>query len=291
MDSRPPPPSGAPPSYAFVTKMYKKSLRPVVMLVTFLGGAWAFFSAIGFFRSSGPLRSANAPFLVTTCIVLGVIYIVIMLIENLGFLAASMRRLILVRLYAYLSVVATALVLAAGLFRTIIHFTRKNDIINACSTFTEGEVVFFGFWGPVSRDNLDREEAAEWCERSWGRESWAEIVSLLFTLVLAGLFTSVAFAYYRQVLDPSSVANARPPVRVDMYPSHYNPAYGSNAGYGYNNQYPAGPYHQPYAPPPGPPPPRDDDGNPPGYTGGDAARGYGFQDQKNPAEGPARPAP
>jgi len=227
---------------------------------------------------------------------------VIMLIENFGFLAASMRRLIFIRLYAYLSLVATALVLAAGLFRIIIHFTRKNDIIRACSTFTEGSVVFFGFWGPVSRDTIDPQEAADWCERSWNRESWAEIVSLLFTLFLAGLFTSVAFSYYRQVLDPSSVANARPTVRVDGYPSHYNPPYGSNAGYGYNIPYPGGQY-QPYAPPQGPPPPLDDDGKPPGYTGGDAARGYGFQDQKNSAsnfEGPSgqgerdatsRPAP
>lgn len=116
----------------------------------------------------------------------------------------------------------------------------------------------------------------------------------------------MAFAYYRQLLDPTSPANAhRAPssqVRMDNYPQHYNPPYNAsvpNLGYGYNAPYAGGPYTgQPYAPPRGPPPAHDDsfippyDNKPPGYTGGDENGGYGNNDSKDPFadfDGPAKP--
>lgn len=80
--------------------------------------------------------------------------------------------------------------------------------------------------------------------------------------VLAGLFCSIAFAYYRQLLDPTSAANAfRSPsnqARAEgAFPAHYNQAYGAsvpNLGYGYNMPYAGGPPPSQFAPPPGPPP-------------------------------------
>lgn len=67
-------------------------------------------------------------------------------------------------------------------------------------------------------------------------------------------FTSIAFAYFRQVLDPTSPINSsRLPnqARGDGYPTHYNPPYDATA------------YAPVYLPPPGTPP--MDDGKPPEY--------------------------
>lgn len=109
--------------------------------------------------------------------------------------------------------------------------------------------------------------------------------------VLALMFTSVAFGYYRQLIDPSSPANAfRAPsnqVRMDIFPSSYNPPYDP----GYQPSYaPA------YAPPAGSPP---SDSKPPeySYAGGDyLGHGIDKHDKKEndpfaDYEGPSIPRP
>ncbi|KAG6918295.1 hypothetical protein DXG01_015387 [Tephrocybe rancida] len=127
------------------------------------------------------------------------------------------------------------------------------------------------------------------CRRSWDRSSWTEIVGLLIVGVLGFLFTAIAFAYYRQLLDPTSAANAsRAPshqARMSgVFPSHYNPPYDAsvpNLSYQYNAR-------PQYAPPAGPPPGHGQDetfvppydGKPPGYMGGDS-KGYD-DDSKDP---------
>lgn len=102
------------------------------------------------------------------------------------------------------------------------------------------------------------------------------------------MFSLFSYAYYRQLLDPTSAANVvRAPIRAPPsgFPSHYNPAYNASVpslGYQY------GPYgQQPYgqfAPPPGPPPPMDAaDGKPPGYASGP---GYGYEIDDKAKENP-----
>jgi len=91
-----------------------------------------------------------------------------------------------------------------------------------------------------------------------------------FGLVFGLLFTSVAFAYYRQAIDPTSPVNSsRTPsnqVRMNDFP-------------GYN-----APYDAPvYAPPPGPPP-FDTDSKPPQYQYGDYT--YGRDKDKDGKEDP-----
>lgn len=84
------------------------------------------------------------------------------------------------------------------------------------------------------------------CNNAWSRDSFSEIAWFIVAAVFGFLFSSIAFAYYRQLLDPTSAANqARAPSAqaraAGVYPTHYNPPYASG-GRG-------------YAPPPGPPPP------------------------------------
>ncbi|KAJ7201064.1 hypothetical protein GGX14DRAFT_658911 [Mycena pura] len=217
-------------------------------------------------------------------VVLGAVYMVIFVIELLGFTAALLQRLALVRLYAYGSLVALGLTVAGGIFQVVVHFTAKSDILKVCTDLTDGTtfaVYPFGFGGPSRHDTLDADDAASWCNDAYNRDSWQSIVTLLVTILLWGSFSVLAWGYYRQVLDPTSVANFVRPSRSG-YPSHYNPPYNASVP---NLPYNA-PYGDPnprYAPPPGPPPARDvgADGKPPGYIS-DGAPGYGLNDKENP---------
>jgi len=279
MNARPPPPQGAPPPYAFVSRVYRRNLRPVVIMVAFLGGLWSLFSGIGYFRSYGVDRSQNVPRIANLSVALGALYMAVFLIEAFGIVAAYMQRVSLVRTYALLSAFTALIVTGTDLARVVTHFTWKNDIINECTTLsTDGTIVWFGFWGPVSERVLTPQEANAWCRDSWDHDSWALIVAFLILSLLSIFFSAVAFSYWRQLLDPASPANsARAPpsqVRMDGFPTHYNPPYSNNYA-GDQSFAPNLPY-QPYAAERGYgfserddpfAPPYNADSKPPGYTG------------------------
>ncbi|KAG9226960.1 hypothetical protein CCMSSC00406_0003367 [Pleurotus cornucopiae] len=289
--SRPAPPQGnwdlargAPPEQR-LTETY---LLPFVLLFAFLGALWSLFSAIGFFRAIN-IDKAEHPQLSTFSIALGALYMGVCVIEIIGVVGSAMQKLALVRIYALASVLAFVIVLAAGIMRIVIHFQFKDVLIKECSDSTNGRTIVFryGLFGPITSDTINPEEADRWCRRAWDRDSWGEIVSLLIILFLAGMFASIAFAYYRQVLDPSSPANAsRAPssqVRAAGYPTYYNPPYNASAvpNLGYSQP------PQQYPPPPGPPPQHRDetfvppyDGKPPGYGAGDSGDFIGGKDDK-----------
>jgi len=265
-----------------------------VISTAFMGALWTLFSAIGFFRSFGVDKTQNVPQIATLSIALGALYMTVFAITCLGIVSAVTQRLVLIRMYSILAGLATLIIIATGLTRVVVHFAWKNDIINECTALSKDKtIVYFGFWGPIRHDVLDAQEAEEWCRSSWDHGSWSEIVAFLIISVLAVLFTALAFSYYRQVLDPSSPANAsRAPsnqARVGAYPSHYNPPYNAsvpNLPYGYNSgPYTGQPYYSNqsrYAPPAGPPPGHDDPfAPPPGYTGN--GKDYGDdKDSKDP---------
>lgn len=304
-----------------LNRVYGRNLRPVVIVFAFLSFLWTLFAAIGSFRSISVERREGFSKLGTISIVLGVLYMTVSLFEAFGVYAAWSQRTPLVRIYAGLSAATTLIVLGGGIFEIVVHFTMKSDIIGICTeSLTNADFVYypFGFFGPRRSGTVTSDEAQDWCNSSWDHDSWADIVGLLILIFLSALFTATAFAYYRQLLDPTSVANVSRTPQNRMgpgYPSHYNPAYdGSVPPLGYNQyQNPYGQQQQQqqppyggYAPPPGPPPPqgfggydasvaRDvegADGKPPGYAGGDGKPGYGLDDKENPFadfDEPARP--
>jgi len=256
-DTRPPPPQGPPPTYAFVTRVYRRNLRPVILIIAGISSLWALVWAVGSFRAMKIPGQAGSPKFATFSLVLGILYMTAFVIQTLGVVAAFTQRITLIRLYAFLSVLSALVVIGAGLLRTITHFMFKSELISECTSLATGEEVIYryGFWGPVTYDNLTPEQAARWCQNEWGRDSWTEIVSVICEAIAGAFFTAVSFAYYRQSLDPTSPANASrtPSGRTGEYPSHYNPPYDAPA--------------PTYAPPPGPPPPpgAGDDAKPPGY--------------------------
>ncbi|KAG5640608.1 hypothetical protein DXG03_007948, partial [Asterophora parasitica] len=212
---------------------------------------------IGWFRSFGIDREHNFPHIATLSLALGIMYITVFafsvrappvllstqtdLEQLFGIYSAASQRTPLVRIYTLLTVLAAFIVAAAGLTRIVTHFVWKNDIIAECTTLTTGgQIIYHGFWGPIKADTLTPSEAAAWCRRAWDRDSWSDIVGLLILLGLAALFTILAFAYQRQLQDPTSVANASraPSAQWGGAPAHYNPPYAQyppNTGYPANN--------------------------------------------------------
>ncbi|KAL0061302.1 hypothetical protein AAF712_011879 [Marasmius tenuissimus] len=272
----------------------------VIRILVDLTGDWV--QQIGNFRNADGNDGQRTKTLATISLVLGILYITICAIEAFGVAAASMQRLPLIRIYAMLSAVVTVLVAASGLIRVVIHFTGKDDIIAECTNVTKNRDFAyypFGFWGPSRYQFVDENDARRWCNDAWSHDSWAEIVQLIILLIIAALWTSIAFSYYRQVLDPTSPANVSRVPAPQQWSAHYQPPY--NGGNGYGQPYYGQPgYGQPgwgqqgYGAPPGPPPqqhfappagPPPDAGGVkgPDYIGADGhAGGMYDQDDKKP---------
>jgi hypothetical protein len=261
----------------FANRVYNRNLRPVVIATGALSALWTLLWAIDSFQDISIDKDHTFPTLATLSAVMGVMYMVVCVIEIFGIVAAVLQRLSFIRGYALASVLSCVTVIAAGLMGVVIHFVHKNDLITECTSLATGDNVDFrfGWFGPSVHETLSAADAAIFCQNGWDHNSWSMIVSLLIEIVLGILFSAIAFAYYRQSLDPASAANAfRAPsnqMRGGAYPQHYNPPYSSPVP---NLEYGAGP--RSYAPPSGPPPTfaapgysSDDLSKPPGYDGGD----------------------
>ncbi|KII91833.1 hypothetical protein PLICRDRAFT_38687 [Plicaturopsis crispa FD-325 SS-3] len=262
--SRPPPPQGPPPSYAFVNRVYQHNLRPMVIGMASISALWTLLLSIDAFRESTFDKSENVSSIATITLVLGIMYIVACIIEIFGLTAAALNRLALIRMYAFLSGGSALLVIAGGFLTVVTHFTKKSDLLTLCneaiSDVNNDSFRWGGIFGPSTDDDLTPGQASDWCNRAFTRTSWSCIVSLLVEIVLGLAFTIVAWSYYRQCLNPALTREHAVPAYA---PAHYAPA---------------------YAPPPGPPPHlKDDDayyqqpapmygdgGKPPGYAYGDA---------------------
>jgi hypothetical protein len=235
------PPQVRPGQYGYINRVYKSSLRPVVLFISSLAGLWALISGVNAFRLLGQADSGNIPHLRTIALILGILYMIAVVIETFGVAAALTQRATMVRLYYFLSILSALLILGGSLVQTIVHFTMKDELINQCTSDESGATVFFswGFWGSSSSTTLNAQDARNWCQSEWDHDSWADVVAFILELVLAVLFVSINFAYYKQVIDPTSPVNA---ARAPSNQIHLQPYGGRNDG------------GQFYPPPPGPPP-------------------------------------
>ncbi|KAI5994530.1 hypothetical protein EDC04DRAFT_1235237 [Pisolithus marmoratus] len=264
------PPTGAPPAYSYVTRVYKRSLRPIVLAMAVVAALWSLAFAVAGYRELATDENDNFHKLAPLAVVQGVLYTVVLLFQGFGIMAAATQRTRLIRIFTYLSALTTLFAVGVSFMRVITHFTFKSDLIAECEILAQNGSTdsMFGFWGSDPGSNLDATDAASYCNDMWSRDSWAEIL-LLIALIVIGLgFTSTAFAYYRQVIDPTSPVNSsRAPanqVRMNEFPAYNNAPYDAPA----------------YAPPAGPPP-FDGSGKPPQYDYG----GYtSFGDDKGKDE-------
>jgi len=251
--NRPPPPSGAPPpGYTYIRRVYKSSLRPVVIASGSIAALWALLWGIGAFQDIS-VDKDHAPRLQTFDIVLGSLYIGTCVLELFGVIAAFLRSLPLVRTYSFLSVGIALIVSAAEILLIVIHFAFKSTLINECTALATNQTITtrLGLWFPPVHTTLDADEASQLCNNAWSHDSFSGIAWFIVSAILSLLFAAVAFGYYRELLDPMATRAPRQPgVNTnDNYPLQN---YGQSG-------IPEVPYSRGYQPPQGPPPDLDED--------------------------------
>ncbi|KAG9310169.1 hypothetical protein JVU11DRAFT_9792 [Chiua virens] len=261
------PPTDAPPAYRYVTRFYRRSLRPIVITMTVVTTIWALAWYVTSFQQLQLTNDGAYPKLAPLAIAQGVMYAVACGFQVFGVVAASMQRIVLIKIYAFLCALSTLMVIGISLMRVITHFVYK-----ACRPVMDALSLLMKCHSPPS--SFRDVTCMLVCNDQWSHDSWAEIIMFIVLTVLGLLFTSMAFAYYRQALDPTSPVNSsRLPsnqVRQDGYPTHYNPPYDSTA------------YAPVYLPPSGPPP---SDGKPPEYNRG-TYPSYGGDKDKDAKDDP-----
>jgi len=263
-----------------VARITKRSLRVPVITSAVCAAIWTLLWGIASFRAIEYNREDGFPELVPFSIALGVLFSVACLIEVFGVYAATTQRLPLVRMYTFGSIAASLIVIGAQIIIIVTDFLHKGKHIDSCVKFNTGADVYVsrGWWGETRR--LEESEAKDWCNDRLRREIIADFAWLIVTSILAALFTSVVFSYYRQLLDPSFSRAPSNQIRMQaftVYPPgaqpyggygnpyggqpDYVPAYDSAKLPGYEGsgrQSPEKELGQPmptnYAPPPGPPP-------------------------------------
>jgi len=209
----------------------------------FVAALWSFLwgiSALSDLSSAGDLKTIN--------IVLGILYLIVGLIETLGFFAALRQIIPAVRIYAFLSVLAAVIVVAAEAVRFSTFFTHKSELINTCTTQATGETVetFGGFWGSRgTTDTLTQSEAQDSCNSEWTRSVWSAVAWLIISTLIGWFFAALAWSYYHQALSPQPIAPSQ---------TFQLGSYGNQPQYGPYN--PQGGYQ--YPAPPGPPPRTED---------------------------------
>jgi len=262
--TRPPPLSGRPPMYAVAGRAFgRANLRPVVIVCTIMAIVWSLSWTAGAFEDiAGEKQNSDLKNLVTFDIILGSLYAGVAAIELFGLFAAVTRRIPLARIFVFFSFLVALIVVAAELSRTIAHFSFKSAILEECQLESTGEIdsTSFGFWGGSIHTFSDT-EAQAFCSDSFSRTSISVIAWLILVGLLSFFFASIAYSFYRQLLDPQAFRAQAPSDHVRL--QALNQSYGRpQEQYGYapsqqpyggaygggNNPYPS------FAPPPGPPP-------------------------------------
>ncbi|KAK4688613.1 hypothetical protein P7C73_g1501, partial [Tremellales sp. Uapishka_1] len=182
-----------------VTKMYPYNLRPVLIFTSILGVVWAIAMAVSNIRD----MSDDAGNEKTLDLIVAILLFVVGGIELFGIGVAATQSLLLARFLAVFAPVGVVVTFASQLVNFVIHFTLKTTLINQCVNDTEGETTVDNFGGATTVINAD--QATSLCQDAWQRGTWSLIAWLIITTILALVFASIALAYYRQLLDPSSV--------------------------------------------------------------------------------------
>ncbi|KAI0252809.1 hypothetical protein BJV78DRAFT_1199146 [Lactifluus subvellereus] len=167
-----------PASYNYVDRMSTDNLRGTVVGFAIMGAIW---SLVSLFRETSTDKAQHQKRLATFALVLGSLYAGILAILLFGIVAAVTKRLILVRIFSFLAVVATVIAIASGFLRTILHFMLKDGLIAECTALATGhqKVYIWGVWTSNPGDRLTPDEANLYCKRAWSHDSFSEIFWLI----------------------------------------------------------------------------------------------------------------
>ncbi|KAH9464026.1 hypothetical protein Pst134EA_002447 [Puccinia striiformis f. sp. tritici] len=194
-----PAPSAPPPYIQAVNRAYPKPLRPVVLFTTVVSLIWSLVLGVKFFQDRA--EDSETRRMKVFDAILSVFFFVVAGLEVFGILAVLSSKILLARLYFFVSGLAAFLIFSAELTRLIAHFVVKNDLIDDCrSALTGAKAETLN--GAIA--SIDATEASRLCEGDWQRGIWWDLGWLVLTSCLALLFTGLVGAYYHQLLDPSS---------------------------------------------------------------------------------------
>jgi len=215
------------------TRYFRTNLRPVVISIGIAATIYSLIWAGSAFSDINTDRSQNVGQLVPFDITLGTLYIVVALIEMFGVFGALRQNLPIVRLYAMGSLLASVIIFGAEILRLVVHFKFKQNILTECITLaqTDGGIGDdHGFVGNRHARKLTPEQAIDFCNSAWSHDTFSDIAWLIISSIVSLVFASLAYSYYRQLLDPQfGVARFRPQgnsVPLDTFRNYNN-----------NNQY------------------------------------------------------
>lgn len=178
-------PSQAPPAYTTVLRrVYPYSMRPVLLISTFISFLYLAIVAIASFRSTSWAHETTRLKLLD--ILIGALLLPAAIIEVIGFTAAYTCRLHLARLYSVASVAALALTVAADVLAIVEHYVVKGDLINGCTQDNTGRIgrvsSGWGGWfggsttGDDSTTPWTADQARAYCTSQWNRDGIWTIV-------------------------------------------------------------------------------------------------------------------
>ncbi|GAA5969812.1 hypothetical protein JCM11641_008048 [Rhodosporidiobolus odoratus] len=227
-------------------------------------GVWGIISAAAILRRRGGDLPAKVD---SIYLVLAILYCICSGLEAFGFFAAWRSSIKLVRSYFWASASIALIVTAGELMRTVVHFTDKSAIIDACKkSFTED----------VANGNYTQSAVDAACSDNWRSQSYVDIGLLLFSFFISFFFASLAASYLHQLQNPHLLRTQAPP---------QNAAASNQYAYPLQPYGPTGAPMYPHVAPYGVGPP------PPGYGPGTSLPGYdnpyGTQvsDDKSPGAG------
>jgi len=235
--TRPPPPSGQPPRYVF-TRYFRANLRPVVIGIGIVGAVYALIWGGSSFSNLNSDKSQNLGQLVPFDIALGAAYMAVAAIELFGIWGAIRQSLSIIRLYAMLSLVVSVISFGAEILRLVVHFKFKGPMITQCENAVQSDSNNSDIFGNHRTHGPSPQDAIDFCNDAWSHRTFSDIAWLIISLICSLVFASIAFSYYRQLLDPTSgVARTRQQdnVPLDTFRSYGQYGeYAQGTGLAYN---------------------------------------------------------
>jgi hypothetical protein len=193
--------------------LYKASWKNPIIAVAGLNGLRYAFAAHNAFQDAIVDDAESVENLAKVSIALGVMYMISFLIELYGIIGVSQQRLSLVRAYLYLTFLASALVIGAGVLNGVSYFVFAEDLMWECmSLATEGrgyeKSLFRSRPWPGSVFPISKTDAHKQCVYAWIHQSWSQVACVfLFAVVPAVIYYVMVYTYYRQTVDPKHHAN------------------------------------------------------------------------------------
>lgn len=140
-------------------------------------------------------------------------YMLSFAIEVYGIVSVSLQRMGLIRVYLYLTLVTSLLLISAGVLKGISYFSFADELVLQCITLAiEGrgwqKSLFRGRPWPGSEVPYPEQLAHKQCGYAWVHHSWNHIAAVfLFYIIPAIVYYVLVYTYYRQTVDPTHVGN------------------------------------------------------------------------------------